>query len=68
VDLIALGALLDRAAQGVDRLRLRLKAAGETPGPDALELVNDLITALREVREIRTRSKRRVPCDRIPWR
>ena len=31
VDLIALGALLDRAALGVEMLRLRLRAAGEVP-------------------------------------
>jgi len=64
VDLIALGALLDRAALGVEMLRLRLRAAGEIPGPDAEDLERDLIRALREVRSVRTRSKRRVPCDR----
>ena len=65
VDLVALGALLDRAALGVEMLRLRLRAAGETPGPEASALERDLITALREVRSVRTRSRRRVPCDRI---
>ena len=64
VDLMALGALLDRAALGVERLRLRLRAAGEIPGPEALDLERDLITALREVRSVRARSKRRVRCDR----
>jgi hypothetical protein len=64
VDLIALGALLDRAALGVEMLRLRLRAAGEIPGPDAEDLEKELVTALREVRSVRTRSKRRVPCDR----
>ena len=38
VDLIALGALLDRAALGVEMLRLRLRAAGEMPGPEAEDL------------------------------
>ena len=64
VDLNALGALLDRAALGVEMLRMRLRAAGEIPGPAALDLERDLIAALREVRSVRTRSRRRVPCDR----
>ena len=64
VDLIALGALLDRAALGVEMLRRRLPAAGEIPGPAAFALEKELIAALREVRSVRTRSKRRVPCDR----
>ena len=61
VDLVALGTLLDRAALGVEMLRLRLQAAGEIPGPDAKDLERTLITALREVRSVRTR-RRRVPC------
>jgi hypothetical protein len=65
VDLIALGALLDRAALGVESLRLRLRAAGEISGPEAKVLERDIIAALREVRSVRTRSRRRVPCDRI---
>ena len=64
VDLVAMGALLDRAALGVEMLRLRLRAAGEIPGPGPEDLERDLIRALREVRSVRTRSKRRVPCDR----
>lgn len=64
VDLNALGELLDRAALGVEMLRFRLRAAGEIPGPEASALERDLITALREVRAVRTRRKRRVPCDR----
>ena len=64
VDLNALGALLDRAALGVEMLRRRLAAAGEIPGPEAKALETDLITALREVRSVRTRSKRRTPCTR----
>jgi hypothetical protein len=64
VDLVALGALLDRAALGVEMLRLRLRAAGEIPGPEPEDLEKELIAALREVRSVRTRSKRRVPCDR----
>ena len=64
VDLIALGALLDRAALGVERLRMRLRAAGEVPGPEAEDLERAPIAALREVRSVRTRSRRRVPCFR----
>jgi hypothetical protein len=65
VDLNALGELLDRAALGVEMLRLRLRAAGEVPGTQAEKLERDLITTLREVRSVRARSRRRVPCDRI---
>jgi hypothetical protein len=65
VDLIALGALLDRAALGVERLSMRLRAVGEIPGPEAEDLERSLIAALREVRSVRTRSRRRVPCHRI---
>jgi hypothetical protein len=64
VDLIALGTLLDRAALGVETLRLRLRAAGEIPGPEAEALERALIAALREVRSVRARSRRRVPCQR----
>ena len=67
VDLVALGELLDRAALGVEQLRLRLRAAGEIPGPEASALERDLISALRSVRSVRTR-RRRVPCDRTPRR
>ena len=38
----------------------RLRAAGEIPGPEALALERDLIAALREVRSVRTRSRRRM--------
>lgn len=68
VDLVALGALLDRAALGVEMLADRLRAAGEIPGPEASALESDLIAALREVRTVRTRRRRRVPCDRTPRR
>jgi hypothetical protein len=64
VDLNALGELLDRAALGVGMLRDRLAAAGEVPGPDAKALETDLIHALREVRSVRARSRRRTPCTR----
>ena len=64
VDLIALGALLDRAALGVERLRMRLRAAGVVPGPEAEDLERDIIRALREIRAVRVRSRRRVPCHR----
>jgi hypothetical protein len=65
VDLIALGALLDRAALGVERLRLRLRAAGEVPGLEAEDLEKAIVAALREIRSVRVRSRRRVPCHRI---
>lgn len=64
VDLIALGELLDRAALGVESLSYRLRAAGQFTGPAPEILHKDLVAALREVRSVRTRSKRRVPCDR----
>jgi hypothetical protein len=64
VDLDALGTLLDRAALDVERLRMRLRAAGEIPGPEAEDLERALIAALREVRSVRARSRRRVPCHR----
>ena len=44
---------------------MRLRAAGEIPGPQASALERDLIAALREVRSVRAQSRRRVPCDRI---
>ena len=64
VDLNALGALLDRAALGVGMLRGRLEVVGEVPGPEAKALETALIAALREVRSVRTRSRRRTPCTR----
>jgi hypothetical protein len=64
VDLIALGELLDRAALGVEMLNYQLRAEGIHTGPAPEILHRDLIAALREVRSVRTRSKRRVPCDR----
>ena len=64
VDLNALGALLDRAALGVAMLRGRLEVAGEVPGPEAKALETALIAALREVRSVRSRSRKRTPCDR----
>jgi hypothetical protein len=65
VDLVALGALLDRATLGVETLRLRLRAAGEVPGPEAEDLEKAIIAALREIRSVRVRSRRRVTCHRI---
>ena len=65
VDLIALGQLLDRAALGIEMLASRLRAAGEIPGPEPEDLERALIAALREVRSVRTRSRRRVPCQRV---
>ena len=64
VDLNALGELLDRAALGVGMLRGRLEVVGEVPGPEAKALETALIRALREVRSVRTRSRRRTPCTR----
>ena len=59
----ALGALFDRAALGVE---ICVAASGRRgdPRPGALDLEEDLIAALREVRSVRTRSGRRVPCNR----
>ncbi len=64
VDLNALGELLDGAALGVAMLRGRLAAAGEIPGPEAKALETALIAALRQVRSVRARSRRRTPCTR----
>ena len=64
VDLNALGTLLDRAALGVEMLRMRLRATGEIPGPATLDLEKDRIAALREIRSVRTRSRRRTACTR----
>jgi hypothetical protein len=64
VDLNALGELLDRAALDVAMLRGRLEIAGEVSGPEAKALETALIQALREVRSVRTRSRRRTPCTR----
>jgi hypothetical protein len=65
VDLNTLGELLDRAALGVEMLRLRLRAVGEIPGRQAEALERDLIAALREVRSVRLRSRSRGRCYRV---
>ena len=64
VDLMAVGQLLDRAACGVRTLADRLAAAGEYPGPDAYQLEADLIVALRQIRTLRCRRKRRMRWSR----
>ena len=60
VDLLAVGQLLDRAAQAVRLAADRLKAAGEIPGPEPYQVERQLIAALREIRSLRCRRKRRL--------
>ena len=60
VDLLAVGQLLDRAARVVRLTADRLEAAGEYPGPDAYQAEADLIIALRQIRSLRCRRKRRM--------
>jgi hypothetical protein len=64
VDLLAVGRLLDRAAQAVRLTADRLKAAGEYPGPDPYQVEAELIVALREIRLLRCRRKRRMRWSR----
>jgi hypothetical protein len=47
VDLLAVGQLLDRAAQVVRLTADRLRAAGEYPGPEPYQVEMELILALR---------------------
>ena len=51
VDLLAVGQLLDRAA---------LAVAGEIPGPEPRQLERELCAALRQIRALRCRRKRRM--------
>jgi hypothetical protein len=60
VDLIAVGELLDRAAEAVRLTADRLKVAGEIPGPEPYRIERELIAALREIRALRCRRKRRM--------
>jgi hypothetical protein len=60
VDLLAVGQLLDRAAEVVRLTADRLKAAGESPGPEPYRVEMELILALREIRALRCRRKRRM--------
>ena len=64
VDLDALAELLNRAAVEVNFLTHRLRDAGQIPGDEPRETEKALIAALREVRSVRTRRRRRTPCDR----
>ncbi len=60
VDLLAVGQLLDRAAQAVRLAADRLEVAGEIPGPEPYRVERELIAALREIRRLRCRRKRRM--------
>ena len=60
VNLIALGELLDRAAEAVRLTADRLKVAGEIPGPEPYRVERELIAAPREIRGLRCRRKRRM--------
>jgi hypothetical protein len=60
VDLLAVGQLLDRAACAVRLTADRLRAAGEYPGPEPYQVERELIRALREIRALRCRRKRRM--------
>jgi hypothetical protein len=64
VDLLAVGQLLDRAAQVVRLTADRLKVVGEIPGPEPYRIERDLIAALREIRALKIRRKRRMRCVR----
>ena len=60
VDLLAVGQLLDRAACALQMTADRLKAAGHDPGPEAYSAEVALRLALREIRLLRCRRKRRM--------
>lgn len=60
VDLLAVGQLLDRAARAVGLLADRLTVAGEVPGPEPRQLERELCAALRQIRALRCRRKRRM--------
>lgn len=60
VDLLAVGQLLDRAACAVRMAADRLRAVGEIPGPEPYQVERQLIAALREIRALRCRRKRRM--------
>jgi len=60
VDLLAVGQLLDRAAEVLRLTADRLKAAGEIPGPEPYRTERDLIAALRQIRALRCRRQRRL--------
>lgn len=60
VDLIAVGRLLDRAIVAVEELQIARTAAGIHPGPTPEILRRDLTDALREIRRLRCRRKRRM--------
>jgi hypothetical protein len=60
VDLLAVGQLLDRAALAVAELQIARRAAGIHPGPAPEILERDLTGALRQIRALRCRRKRRM--------
>jgi hypothetical protein len=60
VDLLAVGRLLDRAACILRLTADRLEVAGEIPGPEPYRVEAELVAALREIRALRCRRKRRM--------
>jgi hypothetical protein len=66
VDLLAVGQLIDRAAVKLEMQAHQLKAALQLTriDPEARGLVNDLVAALRAIRSLRCRRKRRLRWSR----
>ena len=67
VDLLAVGQLLDRAANAVEGQAYQISAAlglRDKIHPETRDLVNDLVAALREIRALRCRRKRRMRWNR----
>jgi hypothetical protein len=60
VDLIAIGQLLDRACRALEMAGHRLKALGSDAGPDHHQAEADCLIALRSIRLLRCRRKRRM--------
>jgi hypothetical protein len=60
VDLLAVGQLLDRAACALRLTADRLAVAGQPVGPEPYQVERELIAALREIRALRCRRKRRM--------
>ena len=60
VDLLAVGQLLDRAACALEMSAMRLKALGYDAGPDHHQAEADCLIALRAIRLLRCRRKRRL--------
>ena len=60
VDLIAVGQLLDRAARALERAEIAIRARGGDPGPDHYQAEAECLVALRQIRALRCRRKRRM--------